>query len=79
MDRMRELDGVQYVVRTRIAHTYSKTSGWRHETTVELSSNAMDPKDHEIALTQYMRKADDLARQEARTRNTIDRFEDSAA
>jgi hypothetical protein len=67
-----------YTVRTRISHTFTHKGGWRHETTVELSSNAMDPTDHELALQRYLRKADDLARQETRTRNTIDRFEDAA-
>ena len=67
-----------YTVRTRINHTYTAKGGWRHETTVELSSNAQDPVDHARALEMYLRQADNMARQEARARNTIDKFEDAA-
>jgi hypothetical protein len=67
-----------YTVRTRIAHEFNTKRGWTHSTTVELSSNALDPMDHELALQKYLRRADDLARQEARTRNSIDRFDDAA-
>jgi hypothetical protein len=75
---MRDDGPYPYTVRTRIAHEFNTKRGWTHSTTVELSSNAMDPTDHELALQRYLRKADDLARQETRTRNTIDRFEDAA-
>jgi hypothetical protein len=68
-----------YTVTTRIAHTWTEKRGWRHETTVTLSSNAMDPVDHDKALAEYLRAADDRARAETRTRNVIDGYNEVAA
>jgi len=67
-----------YTVRTRIAHTFSERRGWKHETSVEVTGNANDVLDHELQLEERMRRADDLARMEARRRNKIDGFDDAA-
>ena len=67
-----------YTVRTRIAHTFSERRGWKHETSVEVTGNANDVLDHELQLEERMRRADDLARTEARRRNKIDGFDDAA-
>jgi hypothetical protein len=71
--------GMPYTVRTRIAHTWTEKRGWRHESTVEVSSNAHDPIDHAALVAEYLRKADDLARAETRTRNVIDGYNEVAA
>jgi hypothetical protein len=68
-----------YTVRTRIAHSHTEKRGWRHESTVEVSSNAHDPIDHAALVAEYLRKADDLARAETRTRNVIDGYNEVAA
>ncbi len=68
-----------YIVRIRIAHSFTAKSGWRGETTVELTGNANDPVDVEQQLESWLRKADDLARAESRTRNTIDGVSDQEA
>lgn len=66
-------------VRVRIAHSFTRSGGWKHETTVDLTGNANDPIDIEQQLTAWLRRIDDLARAESRTRNTIDGFDDQAA
>ena len=68
-----------YAVRIRIAHTFTIKGGWKHETTVDLTGNANDPVDVEAQLADWLRRADDLARAESRTRNTIDHFTESEA
>jgi hypothetical protein len=66
-------------VRLRIAHTFTKSGGWRAETTVDLTGNANDPTDVLAQLDYWLREVDNRARAESRTRNTIDRFDDAAA
>jgi hypothetical protein len=65
-------------VRLRIAHTFTKSGGWRHESTVDLTGNANDPTDVLAQLDYWLREVDNRARAESRTRNTIDRFDDAA-
>ena len=67
-----------YTVRIRIAHTFSERRGWKHETSVDLTGNANDPIDVDQQLEERLRRADDIARQEARRRNKIDGFDDAA-
>jgi hypothetical protein len=62
-------------IRVRVAHTFAQRSGWRHETTVDLTGNANDPVDVLAQLEYWMREVDNRARAEARTRNDIDRVE----
>lgn len=68
-----------YTVRIRIAHSFTQRSGWRADTTIDLTGNANDVMDVEQQVEHWLRRADDLARAESRTRNTIDGYTDQEA
>jgi len=67
-----------HTVRIRISHEFTAKGGWRHSTSVDLTGNANDPVDIDQQLEERLRRADDIARQEARRRNKIDGFDDAA-
>jgi hypothetical protein len=71
-DRHQELPRAVY---TRIAHTFTQKNGWRHETTVSVTSNADDPIDHAELIGLYLNRADDAGRAESKRRNAIDGWE----
>lgn len=68
-----------YTIRIRIAHTFTQRAGWKHETSIDLTGNANDPVDVEAQVEHWLRRADDLARAESRTRNTIDGYTEAEA
>lgn len=59
-------------MRWRIKHEWTKSGGWRWETSVELVGVATDVIDFENQIEHALRRIDDLARAEARTRESID-------
>ena len=67
------MDPIPNTLRFRVNHTWTERRGWRWETTVELVGVAADVLDLNNQLERAMRRIDDLARAEAKTRDDIDR------
>lgn len=67
------MDPAPNTLRFRVNHTWTERRGWRWETTVELVGVAADVIDLDNQLERAMRRIDDLARAEAKTRDDIDR------
>lgn len=60
-------------LRFRVHHSRTERGPWRYDTTVELVGIAADVIDLDNQIERAMRRIDDLARAEARTRDRIDR------
>ena len=73
------MDQIPNTLRYRVNHTWTKSAGWRWETTVELVGLATDVIDIDDQLERALRRVDDLARAEAKTRTQIDEQQDEAA
>ena len=73
------MDPIPNTLRYRVNHVWTKSSGWRFETTVEIVGLATDVIDIDDQLERALRRVDDLARAEARTRTQIDEQQDEAA
>ena len=72
------MDPIPNTLRYRVNHTWTKSSGWRFETTVEIVGLATDVIDIDEQLERALRRLDDLARAEARTRTQIDEQDEAA-